>query len=92
MISETKIDPSFPTGQFHTHGFSEPYRFGRNRNDGGILLHIREDMPSKLILTKMTIKGFFVEINFRKIGGSFAAHITEKTLDIRTFERNWHVP
>ena len=24
MISETKLDPSFPTGQFHIHGFSEP--------------------------------------------------------------------
>ena len=27
---------------------------------------IREDIPSKLILTKMTIEGFFVEINLRK--------------------------
>ena len=24
MISETKLDPSFPNGQFHIHGFSEP--------------------------------------------------------------------
>ena len=27
MISETKLDPSFPIGQFQIHGFSEPYRF-----------------------------------------------------------------
>ena len=66
MISETKLDPSFPTGQFHIHGFSEPYRFDRNSSGGGILLYIREDIPSKLILTKMTIEGFFVEINLRK--------------------------
>ena len=88
MISETKLDPSFPTGQFHIHGFSEPYRFDRNSNGGGILLYIREDIPSKLILTKMTIGGFFVEINLRKKGGSFAAHITRKTFDIRTFEQS----
>ena len=66
MISETKLDPSFPTGQFHIHGFSEPYRFDRNSNGGGILLYIREDIPSKLILTKITIERFFVKINLRK--------------------------
>ena len=90
MISETKLDPSFPTGQFHIHGFSEPYRFDRNSSGGGILLYIREDIPSKLILTKMTVEGFFVEINLRKKkGGFFAAYITQKTFDIRTFEGNW---
>ena len=66
MISETKLDPSFPTGQFHIHGFCEPYRFDRNSSGGGILLYIPEDIPSKLILTKMTIERFFVEINLRK--------------------------
>ena len=30
------------------------------------LIEIVEDIPSKLILTKMTIEGFFVEINLRK--------------------------
>ena len=34
-ISETKLDPSFSTGRFHIHGFSELYRFDRNSNDGG---------------------------------------------------------
>ena len=80
MISETKLDPSFPTGQFHIHGFSEPYRFDRNGNSGGILLYIREDIPSKPILTKITIEGFFVEINLRKKSGFFAAHVTPKNL------------
>ena len=79
MISETKLDPSFPNGQFHIHGFSEPYRFDRNGNSGGILLYIREDIPSKLIVTKMRIEGVFVEINLRKKSGSFAAHITQKS-------------
>ena len=66
MISETKLDPSFPNGQFHIHSFSERYRFDRNGNGGGILLYISEDIPSKLILTKMTIQRFFLEINLRK--------------------------
>ena len=66
MISETKLDPSFPTGQFHIHGFSEPYRFDRSSSGGGMLLYIHENIPSKLILTKMTIEGFFVEISLKK--------------------------
>ena len=27
MISERKLDSSFPNGQFQIHGYSEPYRF-----------------------------------------------------------------
>ena len=70
MISESKLDPSFPNGQFHIHGFSELYRFDRYGNGGGILLYIGEDIPSKLILTKMIIEGLFVEISLRKKSGS----------------------
>ena len=80
MISETKLDRSFPNGQFHIYDFSEPYRFDRSGSGGGIFLYIREDIPSKLILTKIKMEGFFVEINLRKKSGSFAAHITQKNL------------
>ena len=79
MISETKLDPSFPNDQFHIYDFSEPYRFDRSGSGGGISLYIREDIPSKLILTKMKIEGFFVEINLRKKSGSFAAHIIQES-------------
>ena len=80
MISETKLHPSFCTGEFPIHGFSEPYSLDRSSSSGGILLYIREDIPSKLILTKMTFDRFFVEINLRKKDGFFAAHITQKNL------------
>ena len=66
LICETELDPSFPRPQFHIHGFGEPYRFDRNGKGGGILLYIRDDIPSKLIESKMTIEGLFVEINLRK--------------------------
>ena len=49
MISETKLDESFPPVQFVFDGYSVPFRFDRNRNGGGILLYIREDLPSKLL-------------------------------------------
>ena len=66
LISETKIDSSFPSAQFHLEGYATPYRLGRNANGGGILLYIREDIPSKLLNTDLSIEGFFVEIRLRK--------------------------
>ena len=66
MISETKLDSSFPNGQFQIHGYSEPYRLDRNGNGGGILVFIREDIPTKLIDSQMKIEWFFVELNLRR--------------------------
>ena len=44
LISETKLDDSFPTAQFQMKGFSVPYRYDRNRKSGGLLLYIRKDI------------------------------------------------
>ena len=68
-IQETKLDSSFPTQQLALAGYSEPYRMDRNREGGGVLVYVREDIPSKL-LTKHTftknVEGLFLEINLRK--------------------------
>ena len=64
MISETKIDASFPIGQFLLNGYSTPFRLDRNAHGGGILLYVREDIPSKVLLVEENlIEGFIVEIN-----------------------------
>ena len=34
MISETKLDSSFPTGQFLINGYSEPFRIDRKSQGG----------------------------------------------------------
>ena len=50
-------------------GFSMPYRQDRNRNGGGIMIYIRDDIPSKLLTKHVfpdNIKALFVELNFRK--------------------------
>ena len=52
MISETKLDESFPIGQFLKKGFSTPFRLDRNCHGGGILLYIREDIPLNFYLWK----------------------------------------
>ena len=53
MISETKLDETFPAAQFSLQVFCNPYRFDRNRNGGGIMLYIREDMLPRLIEKKL---------------------------------------
>ena len=45
---------------------SAPFRFDRNGNGGGILLYIREDIPSKLLSVNKNMEGLLVEINLRK--------------------------
>lgn len=72
MISETKLDNSFPKGEFNIPGFTEPYRMDRNCHVGGILLYITSDIPSKEIPNSRlssSFEGFFVEINLRKKEG-----------------------
>ena len=49
IVTEIKLDSSFPSSQFITDGYSEPYRFDRNRNGSRVLIYIREDIPSKLL-------------------------------------------
>ena len=42
VITETKLDSSFPNKQFLIDGFSDPYRLDRNRHKGGVLFYVRE--------------------------------------------------
>ena len=65
LISETKIDSSFRTAQFQIEGYAT-YRLDRNANGGGILLYIREDIPSAQLNSDVFIESFSIEINIRK--------------------------
>ena len=63
MISESKIDDSFPDSQF----FLDGSRFDRNRNGGGIMLFVRNGIPSKMIfIEKLPTERFLIELNLRK--------------------------
>ena len=50
------------------HGFIAPYRLDKNSKGGGILLYIREGIPSRLLNSKFKtgIETISVEINLRK--------------------------
>ena len=49
MISETKIDDSFPIANFLIDGFGQPYRIDRNSSGGGINLYVRKDIRPSLL-------------------------------------------
>ena len=67
MISETKLDDSFPQGQFLIDGFHSPFRFDRNKSGAGILLYVREDIPTKILRHDFpSAESFFVKIILHK--------------------------
>ena len=68
MVSETKLDDTFPTSQFLKQGYSTPFRKDRTSKRGGILSYVTEDVPCKIIKTEIDAyyEGFFIEINLRK--------------------------
>ena len=49
LVAETKIDSSFPKGQFLIDGFAAPYRLDRNKDGGGLLVYMRSNIPSQLL-------------------------------------------
>ena len=54
MISETEVDDSFPNGQLNL-----------NRNDGGIMLSIRNNISAKVVSTDDSpIEMFYVALSF----------------------------
>ena len=47
LISETKLNDTFPSGQFLMNGYHVPFRLDRNDNGGGLLLYFRDHIPCK---------------------------------------------
>ena len=70
ILVETKIDDSFTDSQFCIKGFKQPpFRLDRNKFGGGIMVYVREDIPSQKLSKhnfKKSVEGLFIEINLRK--------------------------
>ena len=68
LVSETKVDPSFPSSQFAIEGFSSPFRLDKNSSGGGIMLFVMEEIPSKLLsqcIPNSSVENLFIEKNLR---------------------------
>ena len=69
VIAEAKLDNSFTTSQILAKGFAGPFRLDRNRNEGGVVIYIRDDVPIRLLLKHVfpsDIGDLYIELNFRK--------------------------
>ena len=82
LISKTKLDSSFPSGQFVIKSYSTPLRLDRNQNGGGFLLYVREDIPWKVLKEYTPEKpkeNLFVEINLRSRNWLLSCSYNHKT-------------
>ena len=69
LISETKIDSTFPTSQFLMSGYSNIYRLDRNDKGGGIMLFVKDNLitfPVGGFCFSGKIEIFCAELNLRK--------------------------
>ena len=93
MISEIKINESFPKSQFLIKDFSDPFRIDRNIHGEGILLYVRVDIPTKLLsIEPIRSECFFVELNLRKrkwlISCSYNPHKNKFSKHIEILSKN----
>ena len=69
IITESKLDDTFPVNQFIIDGFSPPFRADRNKNGGGVIIYVRDDIPSRELKAHhptINLEGIFFEINLKK--------------------------
>ena len=79
MISETKIDESFPLSQFMIDGSSMPYGRDKNTHGGWILVYFRNNITLKLLKLEnppSDIEAIFTEMNIKSKIGYSIVHIT----------------
>ena len=66
LVLKTKIDDSFPQGQFVIDGFSVPYRLDANCLGGSLMLFVREDIPFNIIkIEEKPVESFYGKLNLR---------------------------
>ena len=70
VLTETKLDESFPTAQFIIDGFVKPFRLDRDGLGGGIFIYIKDHIPCKEIerqyCLQNNLEGIVLELNLRR--------------------------
>ena len=70
LISGTKLDSSFLSGQFVIKGYSTPFRLDRNQNRGSLLLYVRKDIPCNILkeyTPEKPIENFFRRLKIKEM-------------------------
>ena len=68
LLSETKLDDTFPERQFVINGYHPPYRNDRTDKGGSLLLYVHEHIQSRLVNIAFCpkIEAIVIEMNFKK--------------------------
>ena len=66
VISEIKLDESFPNDQFEIPGYALPCHLDRNQFGGGIMFFLWEDIPCRVLSLHKSIESLFIELKFRQ--------------------------
>ena len=69
LVSETKLDETFPQNQFIIEGYSAPIRLDKNKHSGGLICFISDDLPYKELKSHnlpKNVEGIFIELTLRK--------------------------
>ena len=67
ILEETKLDETFPEGQFYIDGFLPPFRKDRNSYGGGVMIFVRDSIPVKVLDTTLPNENesIFLELNLK---------------------------
>ena len=68
LVTESKLDDTFPMGQFQIEGFSRPIRLDRNRNGGGLIVFMRDDLTCRELKPRVLypeLECTFLEVRIR---------------------------
>ena len=69
LVTETKLDHTFPMGQFQIEGFSRPIRLDRTRNGGGLIVFTRNDLTCHELKPRVLypeLECTFLEVRIRQ--------------------------
>ena len=91
LLLSHKIDCSFLSSEFYVDGYSKPFRCDRNKNGGGVIIFIREDIPCKALnkhIFPTNMEGLFIEINLRKVKWLFFGGYNPRIENISYFLTN----
>ena len=91
MISESKLDDTFPTPQFVIDSFVEHFKLDHTKNGGVILLFVKNNITAT-VLTNYTLpedmKTLFVEIVIKRIKWLFCCSYNPYKTDNLPLTRN----
>ena len=93
LVSETKLDDSFPKNQFSLNGY-KMFRRDRNGSGGGLCIYVKETIAAKQLNLHLDIdnEAIFLEINIRSrkwlIVGLYKPPIQNNSLFLESMSKN----